>query len=367
MVRTRLFVFLFITAAGGDLSRPSFMSNPTTRTAAEGTEQVIGSVGAENPRTGQCWCSRPAADHCTHDGSVHYCSFEALHLESLDTHSSWIDVSGCLVPSTDTWHCLHSLSGTTIEGNTRAKPARPPRSRSRQAMELESFHPFCAPRDINQPSAIIQFATAALIHCVSLAQPSHFPSPSPLLAVGSFHVQQRAELIRPTEMASINDLATAASALVTPAAAPLPSLPDSAAQTGDDGHEPAVARGALVVLEGLDRSGKTTQVKLLEQRFVELGRKVKVMRFPGMYIQHESRRNEMVVARVSLWNERVSLTDGIWVKRPYNANWPDDRLVSQESSRHGGPCYPLALQREPVGGSVRSHPFSCFHSEIPLC
>jgi dTMP kinase len=92
-------------------------------------------------------------------------------------------------------------------------------------------------------------------------------------------------------MASINDLATAAvSALVTPAPttaaappSPLP-LPDSArAGTEDGAHgEPAVARGALVVLEGLDRSGKTTQVKLLEQRFVELGRKVKVMRFPGM-------------------------------------------------------------------------------------
>ncbi|KAI9898778.1 hypothetical protein N3K66_007138 [Trichothecium roseum] len=39
-------------------------------------------------------------------------------------------------------------------------------------------------------------------------------------------------------------------------------------------------RGAFVVLEGLDRSGKTTQVKLLEQRFVEEGRPVKVMRFP---------------------------------------------------------------------------------------
>ncbi|KAF5231413.1 hypothetical protein FAUST_9276 [Fusarium austroamericanum] len=39
-------------------------------------------------------------------------------------------------------------------------------------------------------------------------------------------------------------------------------------------------RGAFIVLEGLDRSGKTTQVKLLEQRFVEEGKKVKVMRFP---------------------------------------------------------------------------------------
>ena len=41
-------------------------------------------------------------------------------------------------------------------------------------------------------------------------------------------------------------------------------------------------RGAFIVLEGLDRSGKTTQVKLLEQRFVEEGRPVKTMRFPGM-------------------------------------------------------------------------------------
>jgi dTMP kinase len=59
-------------------------------------------------------------------------------------------------------------------------------------------------------------------------------------------------------MSSINDLATAAIA-----------------------SSSTSKRGALVVLEGLDRSGKTTQVKLLEQRFVEEGKKVKVMRFPG--------------------------------------------------------------------------------------
>lgn len=41
-------------------------------------------------------------------------------------------------------------------------------------------------------------------------------------------------------------------------------------------------RGAFIVLEGLDRSGKTTQVKLLEQRFIEAGRPVKMMRFPGI-------------------------------------------------------------------------------------
>ena len=63
-------------------------------------------------------------------------------------------------------------------------------------------------------------------------------------------------------MASINDLAAAA-------------IASSAAARQAGG------RGALIVLEGVDRSGKTTQVKLLEQRFVELGRKVKMMRFPG--------------------------------------------------------------------------------------
>lgn len=63
-------------------------------------------------------------------------------------------------------------------------------------------------------------------------------------------------------MASINDLAAAAIAT-------------------SSGQQNAAGRGALIVLEGLDRSGKTTQVKLLEQRFVEAGKKVKVMRFPG--------------------------------------------------------------------------------------
>ncbi|OAA78915.1 Thymidylate kinase [Akanthomyces lecanii RCEF 1005] len=44
-------------------------------------------------------------------------------------------------------------------------------------------------------------------------------------------------------------------------------------------------RGAFIVLEGLDRSGKTTQVKLLEQKFVEQGRSVKLMRFPDRTTQ----------------------------------------------------------------------------------
>lgn len=76
-------------------------------------------------------------------------------------------------------------------------------------------------------------------------------------------------------MASIDDSATAAAT-----AAPS-SAEAGQAGGGGGGESRAVARGALVVLEGLDRSGKTTQVKLLQQRFGEQGRKVEVMRFPG--------------------------------------------------------------------------------------
>ncbi|CAK7216934.1 Thymidylate kinase [Sporothrix curviconia] len=46
------------------------------------------------------------------------------------------------------------------------------------------------------------------------------------------------------------------------------------------GSSTAPVRGALIVLEGLDRSGKTTQVQILEKKLQEQGRKVEVLRFP---------------------------------------------------------------------------------------
>ncbi|KAI1415422.1 thymidylate kinase-domain-containing protein [Hypoxylon sp. FL1857] len=39
-------------------------------------------------------------------------------------------------------------------------------------------------------------------------------------------------------------------------------------------------RGAFIVFEGMDRAGKTTQAKLLQQRCIESGREVRFMRFP---------------------------------------------------------------------------------------
>lgn len=42
-----------------------------------------------------------------------------------------------------------------------------------------------------------------------------------------------------------------------------------------------VTRGAFIVIEGLDRAGKTTQVKRLCDKLYLLGLNVKTLRFPG--------------------------------------------------------------------------------------
>jgi dTMP kinase len=39
-------------------------------------------------------------------------------------------------------------------------------------------------------------------------------------------------------------------------------------------------RGALIVIEGLDRAGKSTQVEILHNRLIEMGRKTMLMKFP---------------------------------------------------------------------------------------
>ncbi|KAI1138610.1 thymidylate kinase-domain-containing protein [Hypoxylon sp. FL0543] len=47
-----------------------------------------------------------------------------------------------------------------------------------------------------------------------------------------------------------------------------------------EGPPATPVRGAFIVFEGMDRAGKTTQAKLLQQRCIESGREVRFMRFP---------------------------------------------------------------------------------------
>ncbi|OTA67233.1 hypothetical protein K449DRAFT_389952 [Hypoxylon sp. EC38] len=48
----------------------------------------------------------------------------------------------------------------------------------------------------------------------------------------------------------------------------------------EEGPPASPVRGAFIVFEGMDRAGKTTQAKLLQQRCIESGREVRFMRFP---------------------------------------------------------------------------------------
>lgn len=59
---------------------------------------------------------------------------------------------------------------------------------------------------------------------------------------------------------------------------PIHHLPD-----GPETHPTSMAlkRGALIVLEGVDRAGKTTQCNRLVQALQQSGRPAEMMRFPG--------------------------------------------------------------------------------------
>lgn len=54
----------------------------------------------------------------------------------------------------------------------------------------------------------------------------------------------------------------------------------SASQPDEKLKKKKPVRGAIIVFEGMDRAGKTTQAKLLQQRCIEEGKNVKFMRFP---------------------------------------------------------------------------------------
>lgn len=49
---------------------------------------------------------------------------------------------------------------------------------------------------------------------------------------------------------------------------------------------PLPSRGAFIVFEGLDKSGKSTQSLKLYDNLIKVGHKVKHMRFPGIFIHH---------------------------------------------------------------------------------
>lgn len=57
----------------------------------------------------------------------------------------------------------------------------------------------------------------------------------------------------------------------------------------ENGDSKVKKRGALIVIEGLDRAGKSTQCETLFQALKDRGHNVKFIRFPGMsYVRNRN-------------------------------------------------------------------------------
>jgi hypothetical protein len=79
----------------------------------------------------------------------------------------------------------------------------------------------------------------------------------------------------------------------------------------------ADSRGALIVIEGLDRSGKTTQSARLVARLEEAGHNVNLIKFPGQSL-------------VTMFPTLLVhfLCNYCHSSRSYNTYWKDDRFIS---------------------------------------
>jgi len=72
-------------------------------------------------------------------------------------------------------------------------------------------------------------------------------------------------------------------------------------------HEPHVIspigmqkRAPFVVIEGLDRSGKTTQISLLHSRLELMGIRTRLLKFPGMRLSYHCAQILILMSLFSL-------------------------------------------------------------------
>ncbi|KAK8110314.1 thymidylate kinase-domain-containing protein [Apiospora kogelbergensis] len=145
-------------------------------------------------------------------------------------------------------------AATTARPTTPAAPDTPPSI----VVATQTQTPAQPP----QPQPPSQPSPAAAASSAAAAEPPASPQQAPTAPVLA------APQISPEDAAS--------------AQIPAPPPPPAPAVDSDEEEKarPKPVRGAFIVFEGMDRAGKTTQAKLLQQRFFEEGRDVKFMRFP---------------------------------------------------------------------------------------
>ena len=112
-----------------------------------------------------------------------------------------------------------------------------------------------------------------------------------------------------------------------------------------------MSRGNLIVFEGLDRAGKSTQCEMLVEALQKDGLKVKHMRFPGTFAWFQI---YMIVPKIEGVLVVVKLLISQLIHdRSNDANWPDDQQLPKWTERAGRSCNSFALLGKSMGSSVR--------------
>ena len=103
----------------------------------------------------------------------------------------------------------------------------------------------------------------------------------------------------------------------------------------DQRMSPPTTRGVFIVIEGLDKSAKSTQAARLLER-IQSTTKAVLLKFPGI--------------TVPLTTVTISYE---YLIRPHDSNRKDDRRVSTLRIRARRPRHPPPLLRQPLGTRVR--------------
>ncbi|NXY52190.1 KTHY kinase, partial [Ceuthmochares aereus] len=104
----------------------------------------------------------------------------------------------------------------------------------------------------------------------------------------------------------------------------------------------AARRGALIVLEGVDRAGKSTQGRRLVEALRDGGHRAELLRFPGTW--------------TPLWQEqlRAALVPSAPLShREEHGDRAADQLLPGEGEEPGGPHRSPAFLRQPLGTRVK--------------
>ncbi|KAI1342689.1 thymidylate kinase-domain-containing protein [Xylariaceae sp. FL0016] len=163
-------------------------------------------------------------------------------------------------------------------GNINVATSSPPREASPAPVAESTSTP---PPPPPPPATTTEEATSAAVPHPNPADPSPksvsapAPAPAPVLAAPHISPPHPAQAQIPAPAASSSSAAAGEDAMDG-----VEMERDRSGRNSSKELRKPPVRGAFIVFEGMDRAGKTTQAKLLQQRCVESGRETRFMRFP---------------------------------------------------------------------------------------